>query len=1214
MAIQYEHLLLVSPVDYLQILSIEMKLTLNNHGYLMIKLRLDIENKSVERITSDDEITLINKSNDKVIFSGYIGKADIKIHNDFKEVMLSVVTGSKRLDYEKKVRTFQGMTFNEILTSIFNEYDSTPYIDIIDNESKFMVQYYETDFEFIKRLASQKSLVVMPHVLDNKTKLYIDIKKKNNDLILETLDFNRYEYSETKNSYEDSYYVISDLNELTLGDMIYCNGYNLFVREVEGWLKDGMMLFTYKASVKYYIRNKPYIHPHFAGIGLYGRVIDVENRKVKVHFDVDTKQDIDKACWIPYGPIGCNAWYTMPKIGTKVLVRFENEEANSAVGIGVIREGNDEKALMESSMDKSFTTEHGHYLGFLPDAIEFSTDLTSIRLDDGIIVESNDTLTISSDSVLNIGEIKTKAYDANLNPIDIIKTSKAINLRASELLSMVVTNKGSGMEMDGEIRFVSLSNTNASGSEKIVYEPIIIDNDLSALNSNVTTPSTVDLKLISEKEIHIEKEEESFEKMKVETKEKSDFMSFIEDCGKVIVKAIEVVTSSIPVIVSGLIYPQPSKRLALEMASGVIANVVSTEIIDLESSTSDNKKPLNPLLENTFVNTALNNTKEQVRDVNETIQYGMSKLNVFTRQGLNLMEDITRDISEQLKSEMANLSEIKWGDVLYRSNILIMPQENTTILKNKKLPIVTENGALKGSAPNQDSNLEGKKIPAIYKECIQALQEKYPKWKFTFYDVDVTIDEFIDAQYNHNSPCPKSDMNEFMEKNREIIDKRIDKISKGLKKSKTSSEIEEKYLVDGNFYLSTRKGVEFFVTPKHFLNDEKVGCGSKDGLSYDDYGIYQFMDLSFNSDSQTIEGIRNLFKGTYFEKKDLANEFFNAAKKYNINAFSLASKSIVEGGAGQIPPSKLIEGYKVKNKNGEMVTVYNFFGIGANDGNAMENAVNKALKKEWTSEKLAIEAGAELLSEGYVSEGQDTYYTIRYNLNGYLEDNKRTVGHQYASNIADAWVKGWQFSKLQNTLKDVPLVFKIPVYKKEKLNEIIGGAEELRKEVVDEALKWKGRLPYCINSVVLMRKLDINNPPPYMDCADFSSSVYYTLFDIKIGLNCTEQLKSGLEIDTSSIREGNFKVLKKGDLIYFDWKSANTKQWDGNPNHVGIYIGEGKYIHESGHNSDPNNLTDPKQNVKITSLSDNWGGRYGFIYSNVFWVRRIIQDDGELLV
>nr|WP_285854222.1 NlpC/P60 family protein [Paenibacillus elgii] len=122
-----------------------------------------------------------------------------------------------------------------------------------------------------------------------------------------------------------------------------------------------------------------------------------------------------------------------------------------------------------------------------------------------------------------------------------------------------------------------------------------------------------------------------------------------------------------------------------------------------------------------------------------------------------------------------------------------------------------------------------------------------------------------------------------------------------------------------------------------------------------------------------------------------------------------------------------------------------------------------------------------------------------------------------------------------------------------------------------------------------------------MDCSDFTSSLYKTLFNCDIGLNTSKQQFVGTEVSLDSILPG--------DLILFDWPNSKGKR-NGQPDHVGMYIGNNEFIHETGSNQDPTKLDDPKQNVKIHNLNTNWGHPYGIIKENILTIRRVIPPKG----
>lgn len=133
-------------------------------------------------------------------------------------------------------------------------------------------------------------------------------------------------------------------------------------------------------------------------------------------------------------------------------------------------------------------------------------------------------------------------------------------------------------------------------------------------------------------------------------------------------------------------------------------------------------------------------------------------------------------------------------------------------------------------------------------------------------------------------------------------------------------------------------------------------------------------------------------------------------------------------------------------------------------------------------------------------------------------------------------------------------------------------------------------VPYSLNVNTSKTEIvDFNNPPATMDCSSFTSSLYLTVFDVNIGRNTREQRKRGAPVGIDKAKNKDYSDLMIGDLILFDWNGDTV------PNHVGIYSGNGKFIHMTTGNA-----------VVEASLNDNSR------YASILTIRRIIQQDGSL--
>jgi cell wall-associated NlpC family hydrolase len=74
------------------------------------------------------------------------------------------------------------------------------------------------------------------------------------------------------------------------------------------------------------------------------------------------------------------------------------------------------------------------------------------------------------------------------------------------------------------------------------------------------------------------------------------------------------------------------------------------------------------------------------------------------------------------------------------------------------------------------------------------------------------------------------------------------------------------------------------------------------------------------------------------------------------------------------------------------------------------------------------------------------------------------------------------------------------------------------------------------------------SPSEGFDCSGFTGYIYKTLFNITLSRSAKDQSRNGVAVSSADI--------EIGDIICFDWDSPH-----GVCDHVGLYIGNGQYIH-----------------------------------------------------
>ncbi|SHE70257.1 SH3 domain-containing protein, partial [Alkalibacter saccharofermentans] len=189
--------------------------------------------------------------------------------------------------------------------------------------------------------------------------------------------------------------------------------------------------------------------------------------------------------------------------------------------------------------------------------------------------------------------------------------------------------------------------------------------------------------------------------------------------------------------------------------------------------------------------------------------------------------------------------------------------------------------------------------------------------------------------------------------------------------------------------------------------------------------LYQFLILSGSS------GISSSNLNTELSGKGIlagqGEAFMRAGRDNNINEIYLLAHAFLETGNGT---STLANGVWVTSVDGKAVApkrVYNMYGIGAKDGDALRLGSEYAYKQGWDTPEKSIIGGAKWIADQYINNAtykQDTLYKMRW--------NPATPGdHQYATDI------GWALKQTRNMdmmleicqRNNIPLRFDIPSYR-----------------------------------------------------------------------------------------------------------------------------------------------------------------------------------------
>ncbi|MFI3173290.1 MAG: hypothetical protein R3Y58_13115, partial [Eubacteriales bacterium] len=285
---------------------------------------------------------IIDMSISKVVFSGIYKEIIAVQENDLVKVTAKLISATKLLDFEKKSCSFQNidMFYNTVTSQIlantknavciYNEVSNTPI-------GEPLLQYNETDWEFIKRIASIKEQSLIVNCELAEPRFYYGVPKSSNvELCLEKYEkeiSDKY-YSdggELKGRQKSNYISISfkDRRFLPIGFEVAFNNdtYRVYYQSAE--FVKGELIYSYKIGKDGLLTNCLIENNDVSKISLNGKITDVKEEIINVALDIDNNDVKTAGYSFKWQPITGNTFYSMPKNGTMARVKFAKYGAYS---------------------------------------------------------------------------------------------------------------------------------------------------------------------------------------------------------------------------------------------------------------------------------------------------------------------------------------------------------------------------------------------------------------------------------------------------------------------------------------------------------------------------------------------------------------------------------------------------------------------------------------------------------------------------------------------------------------------------------------------------------------------------------------------------------------------------------------------------------------------------------------------------------------------
>ncbi|MCH1624649.1 phage baseplate assembly protein V [Ferdinandcohnia quinoae] len=479
--------IIVMPYN-IRVHQIEITQQMNEHATLHLTGLIPSELEDIYVYTTDVEtaievLQIVSDGQAIPIFNGLALDVQVKsvMNNYYLEV--KAVSHTYVLDVKKKNQTYQNasMPYSELIDVCIADQKGADFIDCVTDGAKignFTMQYLETDWEFLKRMASRFHTGLVPETVYPSSKFYFGVPyQADGTKEMEAINYrikksignflvSSENYLEGITDSDYMYYEVESIQPFKIGNEVTFQSRKLYVYKIFSTIKDGLFKHIYTLTPENGFSLRTSYNQAIIGASIQGNVIDIKGDKIRIHVDFDEDQDKDTAYWFPYSTIYASedntGWYVMPELSDNVRIYFPSNREDEGIALSSVTKSPPQSGAMlaesnqasggqssaapaaDSRQDpgrmvdpdvKTLRTKHGKQILLAPDRIVISGGglLITLMDDNGI--------SIISDKNINI-----KATEK------VVINAKQIMINADEKIEMICKENSIKMEDKMEIK------------------------------------------------------------------------------------------------------------------------------------------------------------------------------------------------------------------------------------------------------------------------------------------------------------------------------------------------------------------------------------------------------------------------------------------------------------------------------------------------------------------------------------------------------------------------------------------------------------------------------------------------------------------------------------------------------------------------------------------------------------------------------------------
>lgn len=427
MEITYQGLRIVLPLDgIIQAEDFTLNASFNNHARISLLLLADEEKieESIHNLPDGANIEIYEK---ELLFKGKITSAVMVPYKGLNYLKLKAVSYTCEWGLETVCQSFLNLdaTYKQVMDKVLENQTNAEIKDCITQGATipdFLLQYEETDWDFLIRLASSFQAFLIPDYKADYGRAYFGIPQLKEEIVLSEEEYDTLKDLDTYNrvnlngdllQQEILRWNVKTGYTFDLAQKVQFRGISTIVTKIKYSVVKGELCRFYELSREKGCLSVPLKNKNIFGMSIPATVKARSGNCIRAHFHIDKEYDNSPNTKYFTYAIESSSVYCMPELESQVHIYFPSDEEKDAVAVHALRTsgggstGGSGGGYAQNPDYKSFSNVNGAELLMTPTDMSVSADkekITSVVLDtEGNATIKGSEIEIKADQDLSIG-------------------------------------------------------------------------------------------------------------------------------------------------------------------------------------------------------------------------------------------------------------------------------------------------------------------------------------------------------------------------------------------------------------------------------------------------------------------------------------------------------------------------------------------------------------------------------------------------------------------------------------------------------------------------------------------------------------------------------------------------------------------------------------------------------------------------------------------